>query len=403
MKFTYKAKKITGEESEGEIEAKDRFELAKDLKVEGYVLTSYKEKKEAQSIFSFLFSFLERVPASEKMIFARNLSVMISAGLSATRALSIIARQTKNKKFKEAIESLKSNIQKGKSISESMTLLPKIFSSLFVAMVKMGEESGKLSEALEIIGIQLERDWTLRKKIKGAMIYPIIVLIALVLIGVLLLVFVVPTLVSTFSELEIKLPLSTRIIIGLSNFLINNTLITIIFSATIFSLVTWLLKLPKGKRLFEYVLLRFPVISPLVKKINSARTARTLSSLTGSGVKIIEALDITIDVIQNSYYKEVIIKAKAEIQKGSPVSKIFQENENLYPVLVGEMMAVGEETGKFSEMLERVADFYEEEVNNTTKNLSTVIEPLLMIAVGAVVGFFALSMISPMYSMAGGL
>lgn len=401
MKFKYKAKKITGEETEGELDAKDRFELAKDLKAEGYMLTSYKEEKEARPFLSF--SFLNIVPASEKMVFARNLSVMISAGLSVTRALSIIVKQTKNNKFKETVEALKDSIQKGKSISESMALFPKVFSGLFVAMVKMGEESGKLSEALEIIGIQLERDWTLKKKIKGAMIYPVIVVIALIIIGILLLVFVVPTLVSTFSELKIELPLSTRMIIGLSNFLINNSLITIIFSAAFFSLIAWLLRLPKGKRLFEYVLLRVPIISPLVKKINSARTARTLSSLTGSGVKIIEALDITIDVIQNSYYKEVISKAKLEIQKGSPVSKVFQENENLYPVLVGEMMAVGEETGKFSEMLERVADFYEEEVNNTTKNLSTVIEPLLMVVVGAVVGFFAVSMISPMYSMAGGL
>jgi len=401
MKFTYKAKKMTGEETEGEIEAKDKFDLAKDLKEKGYALTSYKEKK--NSPFTLSFSFLGRVSLAEKMIFARNLSVMINAGLSATRALSIIERQTKNNKFKEVVESLKSSIQKGKSISESMILFPKIFSSLFVAMVRMGEESGKLSEALEIVGVQLERDWTLKKKIKGALIYPTIVIIVLVIIGILLLVFVVPTLVSTFAELKIDLPLSTRIIIGLSNFLLNNTLIAVISFVSLFFLSAWILRLPKGKRLFEYIILRLPIISPLVKNINSARTARTLSSLTGSGVKIIEALDITTDVIQNSYYKEVIIKAKSEIQKGSPVSKIFQENENLYPVLVGEMMAVGEETGKFSEMLERVADFYEGEVNNTTKNLSTVIEPLLMVVVGAVVGFFAVSMISPMYSMAGGI
>lgn len=401
MKFIYKAKKITGEETKGEAEAKDRFELAKDLKAGGYILTSYKEKKEGR--FSFTFSFLERVSISEKMVFSRNLSVMINAGLSATRALSIIARQTKNKKFKDTVVSLEANIQKGKSISESMAQFPDIFSSLFVAMVKMGEESGKLSEALEMIGVQLERDWTLRRKVKGALIYPTIVVIALVVIGILLLVFVVPTLVSTFSELKIELPLSTRIIIALSNFLVNNTLTAIILFAAFFSLMAWLYKLPKGKRIFEFIMLRFPLLSPLVKKINSARTARTLSSLTGAGVKILDALDITSDVIQNSYYKEVIGKAKLEIQKGSPVSKVFQENEDLYPILVGEMLSVGEETGKLSEMLERVADFYEEEVNNTTKNLSTVIEPLLMIVVGAVVGFFAVSMISPMYSMAGGL
>jgi type IV pilus assembly protein PilC len=270
-------------------------------------------------------------------------------------------------------------------------------------MVKMGEESGKLSGALNLIAAQLEKDWLIRKKIKGALIYPTIVVVALVAIGILLLTFVVPTLVSTFAELGIDLPLSTQFIIAASNFLIENTVLAIIiFIVLVFSF--WrALRTPKGRRVFDWVVLHMPIISPLVKMVNAARTSRTLASLTGSGVKILEALDITNDVIQNSYYREVIQKAKKDIEKGKPISSVFIGAEDLYPILVGEMMAVGEETGQFSQMLDEVAVFYEEEVSNATKNLSTVVEPILMLVVGAVVGFFAISMISPMYSMVNGI
>jgi len=402
MKYRYYAKNLSGEGMEGETEARDRLELARTLRQKGYTLVSFKEKggKRKFSPFSRLFG---GVPVDEKIIFSRNLSVMISAGVPLAKSLSVLRRQTRNKKFKAVIGSLGDEINKGNTLSEGMKKHPAVFSPLFTAMVKVGEETGKLSDSLELITDQLERDHTLRKKIKGAMMYPSIILAAMALISVLMLVYVVPTLVSTFKELGIKLPMSTRAVIALSNFFVNQTAA---FAAAVVAAIFfggWFFRSETGKKLLNIFALKFPLFSPLVKKINSARTARTLSSLIGSGVDVIEALSITKNVLQNHKYKKVLEQAEKDIQKGLPLSQSFKEAEELYPVLVGEMMAVGEETGKLSEMLLRIAVFYEEEVSETTKNMSAIIEPILMIFIGAAVGFFAISMIKPMYSMMNGI
>ncbi len=404
MIFTYYAKKISGEETKGEMEARDRFELARFLRQQGYTLVSFKEKKEKRK-FNFVFGGLGliRVSILDKMIFSRNLGVMISAGLPLTRALEILGRQTKNQKFKKILLALIEGVQKGTSLSEVMKNYPKVFSSLFIAMVRVGEESGQLSESLKLISEQLERDYNLTKKIKGAMIYPAIIIIAMIVIGILMLIYVVPTLVSTFKELNVPLPMSTQIIIFISDFFISHLILTFSIFLSVILIVLWFMRTEKGKRIFGNVLLRLPLFSPVVKKINSARTSRTLASLIAAGVNIIEALSITKDVLQNYRYKQVLANAKVDVQKGAPISESFKKASNLYPILVGEMVAVGEETGKLSEMLNRLAVFYEEEVAEATKDMTTVIEPMLMIIIGVIVGFFAISMIKPMYSLMSGI
>jgi type IV pilus assembly protein PilC len=404
MIFSYYAKKLSGKETKGEMEAWDRFELARFLRQQGYTLVSFKEKKEKQK-FNFVFGGLglKGISLSDKMIFSRNLGVMISAGLPLTRALEILSRQTKNQKFKKILLALMGSIQKGTSLSEAMKNYPKVFSSLFIAMVKVGEGSGQLSESLKLIAEQLERDYNLTKKIKGAMIYPAIIIIAMIVVGILMLIYVVPTLVSTFKELNVELPMSTQIIIFISDFFVSHTILAIISFLVLLLIILWFMRTEKGKRIFGNVLLRMPLFSPVVKKINSARTSRTLASLIAAGVNIIEALSITKDVLQNYRYKQVLEDAKVDVQKGAPISESFKKASNLYPILVGEMVAVGEETGKLSEMLNRLAVFYEEEVAEATKDMTTVIEPVLMIIIGVIVGFFAISMIKPMYSMMGGL
>ncbi|MEK7130832.1 MAG: type II secretion system F family protein, partial [Patescibacteria group bacterium] len=285
----------------------------------------------------------------------------------------------------------------------AMKKFPKIFSKLFIAMVKTGEESGKLSESLQLAGLQIEKDYTLMKKVKGAMMYPSIILVAMVLIGIFMFIYVVPTLVSTFKELNMNLPFSTKIIIFISDSITKHTLLFVFSFLTVIVLAVWFLRTEKGKILIGNIFLKVPLISPIVKKINSARTSRTLASLISSGVNVVDALSITRDVLQNKKYKEVLTTAISDVQKGVPVSSSFKSATKLYPVLLGEMIAVGEETGKISEMLERLAIFYEEEVAEATKSMSTVIEPILMIFIGGAVGFFALSMIKPMYSMMNGI
>lgn len=398
MHFSYYAKKISGEEMKGVLEAKDKFDLARVLRQQGLMLISCKEDGEKKSSFH-LPSIFGRVPVTEKMFFSRNLSVMVSAGVSISRGLEILSRQTKNKKFKKTIEGVMENVKKGTSMSEGMKQYPDVFSLIFIAMVKVGEESGRLSESLKLVSDQMERDHALIKKIKGALMYPSIIISVMILIGILMLIYVVPTLVSTFQELGAELPASTKIIIAISNFLSQNTVAFFVIVLAAVAGAVLFFRSSKGKKLVSNVLLRLPIFSELTKKINSARTARTMASLISAGVDVLESLSITKEVIQNDNFKKVLEEARSNIQKGEPVSESFKRAGNLYPILVGEMMAVGEETGKFSEMLLRVAIFYEDEVAEATKDMSTIIEPILMVAIGAVVGFFALSMIKPMYSM----
>mgnify|MGYP001570854649 CR=1 FL=1 len=402
MLYKYQAKKITGEEISETMEASSKADLAIKLREQGYIPMLIEEKNEKSRLVSFLSRF-GMVSTADKIMFAKNLGIMLSAGLPLTRALEILSRQTNNKYFSRTIISLMNGAQKGDFLSSAMKKFPKIFPKIFIAMVKTGEESGQLSESLNLAGLQMEKDYTLMKKVQGAMMYPAIILIAMVLIGIFMFIYVVPTLVATFKELNVDLPLSTQAIIFISDSITKHTSLFIVFFLSIIFFIVWFLRTEKGKIFIGNVFLKTPTISPIVKKINSARTSRTLASLISSGVNVVEALAITRDVLQNNKYKEVLTKAIDDVQKGIPISSSFKKAVKIYPVLLGEMMAVGEETGKISEMLEKIAVFYEEEVAEATKNMATVIEPILMIFIGAAVGFFALSMIKPMYSMMNGI
>ncbi|PJE73025.1 MAG: hypothetical protein COV00_02040 [Candidatus Tagabacteria bacterium CG10_big_fil_rev_8_21_14_0_10_40_13] len=403
--YKFKAKNFKGEEMEAEREAVDEFSLARDLKKEGYTVFDFEEKGKKKKKFGFGLSSISlgRVSLSEKMIFTRNLAVMLKAGLPVSKALGVLERQAKNKKFQQIIGDVLNDITKGENLSESMASHSGVFSKLYVSMVKAGEKGGNLAESLKLMAGQMEKDYALKRKVKGAMIYPAIVICAMVGIGILMLIYVVPTLISTFEELGVELPLSTRLIVWLSKSLITNS-IFLLAAAVFLFLAVWLIgRRPAVRRIKEKLFLHIPVISGLIKKINSARAARTLSSLISSGVEIIESLDITKDVLQNSLYKDVLTDAKISIQKGEPVANAFKKEGSVFPPLLGEMMSVGEETGELSNMLLELAVFYEEEVGQATKDMAAIIEPVLMIIIGFFVGFFAISMIKPMYSMMEGL
>lgn len=404
MLFHYKATKGSGEEYENTINVPDRFSVYKHIRKEGGTVILIEKEKEGISLgIDFINNMFGVVKVNDKIMFTKNLSVMIKAGLSLTRALSVLERQSKNKKLKEVIKKLGTSIKGGSSFHDALSKFPKVFSALFISMVKAGEESGGLVEALNIIGKQMERAHNLKKKIKGALIYPAIIVIAMVIIGIVMLIYVVPTLSQTFNELGVELPRSTQFIITLSDFLKNNTVTALILAILIGVVLTSGFRSKKGKRVFDYLILHVPIISGLVKETNSARTTRTLSSLLSSGVEVVNALSITGDVVQNSYYKGILKQSEKGIQKGLPLSKAFIENEKFYPILVGEMISVGEETGKLADMLLQIAEFYENEIEQKTKDMSTIIEPFLMILIGAVVGFFAISMISPIYSISSGI
>jgi type IV pilus assembly protein PilC len=280
-----------------------------------------------------------------------------------------------------------------------MKTFPEVFPPMFVSMVMSGEESGKLGDALNVVASQMEKTYLLQKKIKGALMYPSVIIVAMLGIAVFMLIYIVPTLTKTFKEIGTELPASTQFIIWMSDTFQAHMILVLISILSLVVLLVVTSRTKGGKRFFDFTFLHIPVISELIKESNSARTTRTLSSLLTSGVSVVEALNITKDVLQNSYYKEIIEKAKRNVETGAPMSEIFANAEKLYPVFVGEMIAVGEETGDLGGTLLKVAVFYEEEVEQKTKDMSTIIEPFLMLFVGIAVGFFAISMISPIYSV----
>lgn len=401
IKFNYKAVDENGKIFKEKIEAQSEADLAKNLKSEGKTLLSAEvvNEKSASAIWEKL-STMGTVTMREKILFARNLASMVDAGLSVSRALVIMQRQTKNPRLKKVLKDIDEDVRKGSSLSIALGKFPKVFPPLMISMVQSGEESGNLAEALNVVGEQMDKSYVLLKKVKGAMIYPGVIVTAMIIIGICMLIFVVPTLTKTFTELQIDLPASTRFIIGLSDFVQNNLMLFVLIIVGAIALIYFGMKTRAGKRGMDWFVLHMPVMAPIVKEINSARTARTLSSLLSAGVPFVRSLQIVKEVVSNSYYQKTLDLAEKNIQLGLPISKVFRESENLYPIFVSEMMVVGEETGELGKMLFKVASFYEDEVDQKTKNMSTIIEPFLMVVVGIVVGFFALSMIAPMYSLA---
>lgn len=397
--FHYKALNKEGSSYEGTMEAADRFAVYRKIREAGdSVIFATEERSRAARLFSNI-GFGGKVKQHDKIIFARNLAAMIEAGLPVTRALAVMEKQAKQRALKTTLKDLIDDVTKGKSLSESMKSKQETFSPLMISMVKAGEESGNLAGSLKVVALQMDKAYTLAKKVRGALMYPAVIVVIMIGIATLLLIFMVPTLTATFKGLGIELPVATRAVIAVSDFLREQWYIALsgVIGFAVGFLAFW--RSSAGKRFFDSVFLRVPLIGGIVKEVNAARTTRTLSSLLSSGVDVVVALGVTADVLQNGYYKAIVSEAQQAIEKGDPMSMVFIKHEKLYPIFVGEMMSVGEETGKMADMLLGVAEFYEQEVDQKTKDMSTLIEPFLMVLMGIAVGFFAISMLAPTYSL----
>lgn len=402
---TFKVTAVTKDDEQYHevVEATDRFQVYHDIRERGdRVLDLVEDSK--RSLFSLekILSIFNTVSLDEKVVLTRNLAAMLEAGLTTSRALGVMERQTKNGRLKNVLGSMIGEVKNGGTFSSALSKFPDVFPQLLISMVRAGEESGKLADSLRVVSTQMERSSALTKKVKGALIYPSIVVIAMIGIGILMLIYVVPTLTQTFNDVGAKLPPTTQLIITVSNFLLNNTLLAL---GGFFLFVVGLIALARssrGKIVLDWIFLRIPVIRVLVMETQSARTMRTLSSLLSAGVDVIYSLTITRDVVGNVFYQKVLKDAEAAVTKGGAMSEVFVKHPELYPPLVAEMVAVGEETGRLSELLRETATFYEESVEQQTKDLSTIVEPVLMVVIGGFVGFFAISMIAPIYSLSSG-
>jgi len=398
-KYFYTAKSFSGEVRSGFLEAKDETELARALRQDGYVLVSSEGKTDAGKSSKINISFSNKVSLSEKLMFTKNLQIMIKAGISLPRSLRISAAQARGNRFKTVLTSMADNIDKGQAFSETISKYPDVFSDVFASMVRVGEESGTLEDVLKTLYNQLEREHGLKSKIMGAMIYPVVILVAMIGVGILMMIMVIPQLASTFEELGAKLPATTLFVFGLAKFMEKNVILFLVCLAVFVISVIRFTKTKIGKRAIDTISLKIPLISPIVKKTNSAYTTRTLSSLINAGVPIVSALGIVSGALGNSYYKTAMNEAAERVSKGTKLSEAMIPYQDIYPPMVVQMIEVGEETGQTAEILLNLADFYEEEVTEATKNLSSVVEPILMLIIGSIVGFFAISMIQPMYSI----
>lgn len=401
MDVFYTAKSFAGETKSGQIKVKNEKDLVGQLRQDGFVLTSFKELDKEKSL-NVNIAFLDRfsgISVKEKMMFARNLSVMISSGLPLSKALQNITLQTENKKFIAVLQKVCDDIQTGTSFADSLVKFPNIFDELFTNMIRVGEISGNLEEVLGILSSQLEKDNTLLKKVKGALVYPAVIVVAMCLVGVVMMVYVVPQMTSVFKDLGAELPASTRFIIALSNAMQAQWYLFVMGIPLLGFLAKFSMTTVIGKRALGIVLLNVPIIKNIVIKVNCARFARIYSSLLRSGVSVVESLQILSRTITNYYYRRAFLHAIADVQKGVNLSTVAFQEKKVFPILVPQMIEVGEATGKTEEILEKLAEFYEEDVDQLTKNISSIIEPVLMLFMGVAVGFFAVAIMQPMYGV----
>ncbi len=400
-KFTYTAIGKDGKRESSTVEAASLIAAGHVLKAEGLMPLSLDELKES-SFDDFLANF-QRVPLKQKIVFIEDLQIMMKSGIAAPRALKIIAKQTKHKKFRKVLDDLAAGVESGKSLHEVMERYPKVFSRIFISMVKVGEISGNLEKALDYLGVQLEREADLKSKTKGAMIYPAVIVSAMVIIGILMAIFVLPKLTGIFKDFNTDLPLATRMIIGFSDFMAGNSVLVLVMLVGIIFGTGYFLRTEVGGQFMDLVLLRFPMISPIIKKINLARGARVLSSMLGSGIAIVEGLQISSESVGNVYYQRVLAEASSQVKLGKPLTAVLEKHPKLFPEIVVQMLQVGEETGTTETILGQLAIHYETEVDDTMKNLSSIIEPLLLLVIGGVVGVLAVALIGPIYNISQGI
>jgi type IV pilus assembly protein PilC len=398
-KFTYIAKNNKGESRQGEMEGKEKRLIAEALRAEGFFVTAIEEKKEVKkNKKASWIKIFSGVSLKDRMMFARHLGVMLSSGLSLPKSLRVISSQTKNKKFRQILIELEADIKMGSNLADSLEKYP-VFDELSVNMIRVGEAGGNMEEVMALLADQLEKEHKLLSKVRGAMYYPSVIILVMITVGIAMMTYVVPNLTTVFEDIKTNLPLSTRIIIASSNYMANHQ--WIVLFGTLGSAIALIIffKSPAGKRFSGLIFFNVPVIKSVVIKVNNARFARIYSSLTRSGVSVVESLKIISRTLTNNAYQKAFREIGEKVQRGKSLHEELAKYPKLFPVLTIQMVEVGEETGKTVEVLVNLANFYEDEIDQVTKNLSSIIEPVLMVIIGAAVGFFAISMILPMYSV----
>lgn len=400
--FIFEAVDHDGVIKKGELQSDSKLDVLDYLSKQNLTPISVREKTEALKSSLDIFSF-ERVKAVDRILLTKHLSAIIKAGISLTEAIDILIANSEKNIIKKILVDAKYNLERGQTLSFTFEHWPKYFSPVFSGIIKAGEISGNLENSLEQLGDQLIRDNELVKKVKGAMIYPIILLTTSALVILLMITFVLPRLAKAFLESGLQLPTITKVLLWLSAVLSYSPILTFsIFIGTLGSL-SYILRTIRGRKIMSVVAFRLPAFNKLLKRIALARFCNTLSNLLSSGIPITEALDITAKAVVNSTYERAINDIKEDIKKGASITGLLKQRDDLFPSLLTSMVLIGEKTGTLEKTLKTVANFYEEEVDRTLKNLVSLIEPAMLLIMGVVVAGIALSILIPIYSLVGSL
>ncbi len=394
MHFNYKSRDKEGKIITGEIEASDEQSAVATLRGQGLYISSISSKSASVG----LPKIFNKVAIKDKIIFTQQLGVMIKSGLSVVEALEALREETSDKNFMKVINDVISDVKGGKSLSEGFSKHPHIFDGVYVNTISSGEKSGKLDDVLKGLTIQLEKDYAITSKLKGAMVYPIFVITVLIAVMILILVVIIPQLKTIFDDANVELPALTRAVIALSEFVKNYLVYILIGVGIIVFLINLYGKSNNGRHVIDKIKLRIPVFGNLFKKTYMARFSRTFSSLTRSGLPLLEIFRTSKQVINNVIYQDEIEKMINKVEVGEMVSKVLKDCP-LFPKMVGNLVSVGEKSGSLDTVFDTIADFFDKEVDGITANLSTLLEPLLMVVMGVGIGLIIVSVLQPIYGL----
>lgn len=395
MEFTYKAKSRLDGESTGQVTAATEKEALDILKQRDLFVVSIKSKG---SGFLNGLSFKKKVSLKDKIIFTKQLAIMIKGGLPLVDALSALKEQTENQEFIKVIGTIIEDVRGGQALSVALAKHPKMFSELYIAVTYSGERSGKVDEVLNRLAEQLQKDYDLISGVKGAMTYPIVIVTALVGVMTLMLTFVVPKMKGIFDDMGVVLPLPTRILLGLSGFMVTYWYIVLGVIIGLFFLIRFWSRTPSGGLALDKMKIKVPIFGDLVKKIYLARFTRTTATLISSGLPMLEIIETDKIVIGNKFYRPIFDQIHQDVEGGLPLSLAMKKHK-VFPAMIGQMVSVGEKSGKIDEILLQLADFYDKEIAAMTANMASLIEPILMIVIGAGVGAAVVAVIMPIYSL----
>lgn len=397
QKYKYSARDVNGKVVEGEIEAKDQASVADILHDRGLIVVSVKEG------FGFDMEKLNEiniggVPMKDKVVFMRQMATMVGSGLPLTRSLEIMQMQASNPLFKKVLKNVLKSIESGKSLSDSFREQDEIFDDVTVNLIEAGEESGNLEVILGKLATELEEKNSLGSKIKSAMIYPLIILVVIVVVVILMMFVLVPSMAEIYNDFDAELPWTTTLLMDMSSFFINYWWAIILVITVLTVGIKYYLDTDRGKRNFDKIILKVPGVGSIISKMQLSQFTRILALLLGSGLSIIKSLELTAQSLSNQMFRDTVMEAKNEIEKGGALAIPIARSE-YFPLLVSSMIAVGEETGEIDSVLEKVSEYYKEEVNNATSNLSSILEPLFLVIMGLAIGFIAMAVYMPMFQL----